>query len=242
MFARIRKFFGLGVIMVLLTLVQPAYATIVNVEFQGFVDAVSPFPSSFPPSLFLPEGVITVGEAVMTGRYMYEFETAPYSYGYNASYTVSGSMFMDINGIHFTVPLDTVDVYLESYDSYHLSPGAFYFEESHELFSIKQESGAAATGANSLGIFLERIVPYPSGPHLLSDGIALPTEAVNRDFATRSGFWISKDTGDYSSRYTIHGQITSMENVEAVPEPATAALCGLGLVGMAGMRRIKRSK
>jgi hypothetical protein len=33
-----------------------------------------------------------------------------------------------------------------------------------------------------------------------------------------------------------------MENVEAVPEPATVALCGFGLVGMAGMRRIKRSK
>lgn len=239
MFSQVRKFIGLGTVMILLASVQPVYAMIVNVEFQGFVDTISrPSPPSSLSSLFLPEGVINVGDR-MLGRYQYEFETALYHPGYNALYAVSGSMIMEINGIQFAVPVDTVDVYLEAYASYHLSPGAFYFKESHQFFSIKQNLEATTADVNLLSIFLERIDYDQFGPNLLPNGIALPIEAVYFDLATRNGFRISKDTGDYSSRYTIFGKLTNMENVEVVPEPATMTLCGLGLIGMAGMRRIK---
>ncbi|MEC5386389.1 PEP-CTERM sorting domain-containing protein [Uliginosibacterium sp. H3] len=158
--------------------------------------------------------------------------TADFNAGSDQAYR--GSSY-DSSGIHFTTNGTIYSVYGISYDAAYHSSGYLDMEGSTHGMSFGSAINALSF---DFGAFYDNAVNLSI---TLSNGLSF---ALTSPSSSYGFFGITSDTAFTSLSITTNNSFTAFDNVSygtaAVPEPATLALAGLGVAGVAMSRRRKR--
>lgn len=193
-----------------------ANAVLVSYNFSGALSSVSDTGN-------LLGGDFSVGDT-FAGTFSYESDS------------VDGSS----SPTYFTSPADvSISAQLNTYDFGSSIASVDLNSDVHYIFFI---AGFSSDPFIDLGTNPGRLMTIflkdDTGAVFQDD--ALPTSLDFNDFSEAT-FRLFGDTGPGGATFTMLGSISSLTLPSAVPEPTTLAIFGIGLAGLAGMRRRRKA-